>query len=68
MNLGPGVKRRFFIYNSSEPPEGKLTLENPILGFHEKEPCPDVERKNLNQVDRNRFKGFTKYIYWTEGA
>lgn len=66
MDFGPG--RRFFIYDKSEPPEGELILDKPILCFHEKKPCPDVERRNLNQVDRNRFKNFAEYIYWTEGA
>ena len=68
MDFGGGVKRRFFIYDKSDPPKGQLILEKPILCFQEKDPCPDVEKENLNQVDHGRFNGFTKYIYWTAGA
>ena len=69
MDFGPGVKHRFFIYDKSDSPKGKLILDKPILCyFYEKDLCPDIERENLNQVDHGRFKGFAKYIYWTEGA
>ena len=68
VDFGKVVKRRFFIYNKSDPPEG-LVLENPILCFPEKEPCKDgddFDRKRLNEVDRSRFSGFADYIYWVE--
>ena len=61
-------KRRFFTYDKSDPPEGRV-LENPILCFPEKEPCKDgddFDRKKLNEVDRSRFSGFADYIYWVE--
>ena len=67
MDFGQGVNRSFFIYNNSGPPEGEPILDKPILRFQEN-PCLDLKRENLNKVDNGRFKGFTKYIYWTEGA
>ena len=56
------------MYNTSDLPKQKQPiLDKPILCyFYAKDPCPDAERKNLKDVDR--FEGFTKYIYWTEGA
>jgi hypothetical protein len=66
VDFGQEVKRRFFIYNNSDPPKGKLILDNPVLCFQEKDPCPDDEdfdRKKLNEFDH--LKGFAEYIYWT---
>eukprot|EP00435_Cladocopium_sp_Y103_P045713 s2094_g13.t1 len=63
-------KRRFFLYDNSDPPKGKLILDKPILCFHEAEEhrClddkEDFERTNLNEFDR--FEGFADYIYWIE--
>ena len=34
-----GQTQIFFTYNSSDPPKGKLILDNPILCFQEKDPC-----------------------------
>ena len=62
-------KRRFFTYDTSDPPVGKFVLDNPILCFPEKEPCTygdDFDRKKLNEVDRSRFSGFADYIYWID--
>ena len=68
MKSGHVVKRRFFLYNNSDLREGKLILDNPILCFNEKDPCPDVKRKDLNEIDCSHFKGFANQIYWTEEA
>ena len=68
---GQVVKRRFFVYNNSNPPESQLFLDNPILCFQEKDPCPDkddFERENLNLVDHSRFNSFADYIYWAKEA
>ena len=69
VDFGQVVKRRFFTYDKSDPPAGKVVLDNPILCFfYEKEPCPkdDFVRKKLNDVDRHHFSGFADYIYWFE--
>ena len=69
VDFGQVVKRIFFTYNSSDPPKGKLILDNPVFCFQEKDPCPDDEdfdRKKLNEFDH--LKGFTEYIYWSEEA
>ena len=61
------IKRRFFLYDTSDPPDGKPVLEKPILCRYEPEQhkCPDdFDRKDLNDVDR--FEGFADYIYWIE--
>ena len=31
MDFGQGAKRRFFIYDTSDPPKGKLIVHKPIL-------------------------------------
>ena len=69
MTFGQGVKRRFFICNKSNPPEGELILDKSIFCFHEKDPCPDekdFKRKNLHGFER--FIDFGEYIYCAEGA
>ena len=71
VDFGQVVKCRFFLYDQSNPPEGQLILEKPILCFQEKDPCPDeddFEREKLNLEDRSRFNSFADYIYWSEEA
>ena len=43
VDLGQVVTRIFLYLQQEHPPEGKLILDNPILCFHEKDPCPDEE-------------------------
>eukprot|EP00435_Cladocopium_sp_Y103_P017599 s262_g4.t1 len=67
VDFGKVVKRRFFTFDNSDPPQGKLVLDKPILCFHEKVPCPDRDdfvRKKLNEFEG--FQGFADYIYWIQ--
>ena len=54
-NVGE-IKRRFFVYDTTDPPDGKLVLENPILCFSEPQNlrCPadeDFEGKNVREIE-----------------
>ena len=56
--------------DNSDPWEGQLILDKPILCFYEKHRCPDgkdFERRNLDEA-MDRFSGFADYIYWIEEA
>ena len=65
------TKRRFFVYDTADPPGGEFVLENPILCFSEPQNlrCPaeeDFDGKNVREMDLNPNKGFADYIYWID--
>jgi len=60
------IRRRFFRYDTSEPPKGQPVLDRPILCSFEpmerESGCDDeFVRERLN---KDRFKGFADYIHW----
>ena len=64
-------KRRFFVYDTTDPPGGKVVLEKPILCFAEPQKlrCPpkeDFQGRNVRNLDFNPDKGFADYIYWVD--
>ena len=73
VNLGQvgDFKRRFFVYDTTDPPDGKFVLEKPILCFAEpkKLRCPpkeDFQGRNVRNIDFNPDKGFADYIFWVD--
>eukprot|EP00435_Cladocopium_sp_Y103_P063103 s109_g24.t1 len=67
-NVGE-IKRKFFMYDTTDPPDGDLVLENPILCFPEKLRCADEEDfdgRDVREIDVNPDKGFADYVYWID--
>ena len=62
------IRRRFFLYDTSEPPKGQPVLEKPILCRfeameHEADCDDEFDRQSLN---KDRFGGFAGYIHWID--
>ena len=64
------MKRKFFTYNTSDPPDGKFVLEKPILCFSEPEELrcttkeEDFQGQSVRDIDFIPHKGFADYVYW----
>ena len=64
------MKRKFFTYNTSDPPDDKFVLEKPILCFSEPEKLrctkeeDDFQGQSVRDIDFNPHKGFADYVYW----
>ena len=59
------TKRMFFVYDTANPDD--IVLEKPILCFPEKPiECDFEEGRKVSEIEFNRDKGFTDYIYWID--